>query len=196
MILGNYVNDQASATSLISQSYTGPDFGAGITQRGLGKFYTIAHGAFPFIWIQVFNVDGANCQWTLSYVGTLYPVTPQPQPTTGTIHRTLTGASNTPIVIDSSYVGQLEITWAVISNATAGNTVTVTCGTGQPTGVQPLIFNAMTVGEVVVLPDTHPGIDFFNQQENSSGYLGCWTGNGIVVTSAGTVDITIGFLEY
>ena len=151
-----------------------------------GNIIAATVAALPYIYITVTGIDSANCQYSLTYSGTLYPVAPAVTTYTG-ISNTLvaglvnvnttalaTGGATTLIAADSGYV-QHNIYQLLITNSTANQGIVLKCGT---TVLQD--FTGLAAGQIV------------NLGFSNSAYWLC--PNGAItatLTNATAVDINI-----
>lgn len=163
------------------------------TNVGTGKWNTqivsAATSIFPFVFVKVTGIDIANCQYSLIYSGSLYPVAPTPltvsQPwNSGSVHsngllqqifQLSTSGANT--IGDASFlgIGSTTVYGMVISNTTGPQNVQIKCGSTVLEN-----FSGLTTGQVIVLPIT------------GSAYMSCL--NSLLtanLTNATAVDINL-----
>lgn len=144
-------------------------------------------GAFPFIYIIVDHIDVTNCNYTISYSGTINPITPiDPTPTTD-YFATISSATTTTAVAATTSVNRFILYSMFLNNKTAGQTVTVQCHSNDATIRQDkLVFNNMGDGQTVLLP-----VQQINSQSSTINYLACRSIDGIEIVTANGTDIFV-----
>lgn len=140
-----------------------------------------AVGAFPYVYLHVKGIDTSNCQYTVNYTGTLYPISPlAPLPSTYNFV-SITTATTTNLIAASSTVNAYNNVYSLfISNATAGQTIILQCSNG-PIGGPPITFNNMQAGQIFSQETINAN------SPSAEAIIGCTTNSNLqVVTSAAT----------
>lgn len=148
-------------------------------------------GAYPYVYVLIDFIDTTNCTYTVSYAGTINPISPIDPSATTDYFATIAAATTTHAVPAITTVGRYVVYSVIVTNTTGTQDVTIQCINNDMTIRQDKIFLPnMQDGQTFTLNPT-----FVNSQSSTVNWLTCRSIDGIdIVTSKATpVYVKIGY---